>query len=113
MFKLKTRWIKIAESRAYLLERLGEKELIPFNLSGKAALLILHQDSFYMVKNKCPHQGVPLTNAVCSEGHIICPYHRYGFDLKTGRGAGLHLENYPVEEREDGIYAGVEYLSWF
>ena len=107
------KWVKIADNRAKLFALLGEKDCIPFKFSDKAALLIWHDEAFYLVKNKCPHQGVPLTNASCEDGHIVCPYHRYGFDLKTGRGAGLHLENYPVEEREDGIYAGQEYLSWF
>lgn len=79
----------------------------------KVCLLIKHQDAYYLVKNSCPHQGVSLEKASCEDGFIVCPWHRYGFDLKTGRGAGLYLDNYPIEIRDNGVYAGFEYFSWF
>jgi len=105
MFSTKVKWIQFANS-------LDELEL-PVVIDGKGILLLKHQGKFYLVKNKCPHQGIKLDHAQCEDGKIVCPWHHYGFDLETGRGAGLYLENYPIEERDDGIYAGFEYLSWF
>jgi 3-phenylpropionate/trans-cinnamate dioxygenase ferredoxin subunit len=46
--------------------------------------------------DKCPHAGASLFRAECKEGKVVCPIHRFGFDLKTGQGHGLYLENYPV-----------------
>jgi 3-phenylpropionate/trans-cinnamate dioxygenase ferredoxin subunit len=66
-----------------------------------------------MVKNRCPHQGITLENAQCVDGEIICPWHRYAFNLENGQGGGLYLDIYPVEKREDGYYAGFEYFSLF
>ena len=65
------------------------------------------------VKDKCPHQGVALSNGHCTEhGMIVCPWHRYQFDLETGRGAGTYVEVYPMEEREDGLYIGFPYMAF-
>jgi 3-phenylpropionate/trans-cinnamate dioxygenase ferredoxin subunit len=113
MFSTKIKWVKIAENQEDLRKQLHSKNCQPIVVNNIGCLLIWHKEAFYLVKNKCPHQGIKLTGAHCEDGFIVCPWHRYGFDLKTGRGAGLYLENYPIEEREDGFYAGFEYFSWF
>lgn len=110
---MKMRWIKFADSFQELESRMNQRTLLTVKINEKALLLVHHKDSFYLVKNKCPHQGAALDRATCEDGMIVCPWHRYGFDLKTGRGAGLYLDNYPIELREDGVYAGFEYFSWF
>jgi 3-phenylpropionate/trans-cinnamate dioxygenase ferredoxin subunit len=49
-------------------------------------------------------------------GNIVCPLHRYKFSMETGRntsGEGYFLKTYPIELREDGIYAGIEESSPF
>ena len=105
--------MKFADNQQDMESKLAGKEISPIGVNNVGCLLVRHQEEYFLVKNKCPHQGAKLTNAVCEEGYIVCPWHRYGFDLKTGRGAGLYLDNYPIEEREDGYYAGFEYFSWF
>lgn len=110
---MKIRWVRFADSFEELRLKLNERSCLPMAVNGKSVLLVFHQDTFYLVKNKCPHQGIELSKATCEDGKIVCPWHHYGFDLKTGRGADLYLENYPIEERQDGLYAGFEYLSWF
>ena len=113
MFSTKVKWIRFAVSTTELDSRLGIRRSVPMVVNGKGVLLIKDQGKFFLVKNRCPHQGIKLDGATCEDGKIICPWHHYGFDLETGRGAGLYLENYPIEERKDGIYAGFEYFSWF
>ena len=113
MFSMKWKWLKFADSRNDLENKLGSKEMIPVHFNNQNLLLVRHNNNYYLVKNKCPHQGVKLDHAKCENGFIVCPWHHYGFDLKTGRGAGLYLDNYPLEFREDGLYAGFEYFSWF
>ena len=113
MFALKIKWIRFADSFESLSGEMNKRNCMSKVIDGKGVLLVKHKDAFYLVKNKCPHQGAKLNNAVCEEGKIVCPWHHYGFDLKTGRGAGLYLENYPIQERSDGLYAGFEYFSWF
>jgi nitrite reductase/ring-hydroxylating ferredoxin subunit len=114
MFSMKTKWLRFAGSFDELENRMEGRQVKPVYFDGKGLLLVKHENRFYLVRNKCPHQGITLEKAQCDKGYIICPWHRYGFDLKTGRGGGgLYLDNYPLEQREDGIYAGFEYFSWF
>ena len=113
MFSTKIRWVRFADSYKELATKLNKRNRMSIMINESWVLLIHHNSEFYLVKNKCPHQGSKLDHAVCEKGKIVCPWHHYGFDLKTGRGHGLYLENYPIEEREDGLYAGFEYFSWF
>jgi len=113
MFSMKIKWVYFAESWAELEKELNNRSCAKLVIDGHGVLLVKHANTFYLVKNKCPHQGAKLDNATCEDGKIVCPWHHFGFDLKTGRGAGLYLENYPIEEKLDGLYAGFEYFSWF
>jgi 3-phenylpropionate/trans-cinnamate dioxygenase ferredoxin subunit len=53
-------------------------------------------------------------NALCQ---VVCPVHRYRFDIRNGRntsGEGYFLKTYRVETRDDGVYLGwEEKKSWF
>ncbi|HBZ69402.1 MAG TPA: hypothetical protein DEP35_06585 [Deltaproteobacteria bacterium] len=48
----------------------------------------------------CPHLGGPLEDAIPdAEGRIVCPWHGYRFDLRTGKsadGRGLALSAAPA-----------------
>lgn len=113
MFSMKIKWVWFASSKIDLKEQLKTQSIKPKKIGSRLVLMVYHDDELFLVKDKCPHQGASLTNATCEDGMIVCPWHRYGFDLKTGRGAGLCLDTYPIEERDDGLYAGFEYFSWF
>jgi nitrite reductase/ring-hydroxylating ferredoxin subunit len=65
-------------------------------------------DGYFALSNICPHANAKLGDGFCDhEGKVICPLHRYKFDLKTGRGdQGDRVRPYPTEVREDGIYIG-------
>lgn len=34
--------------------------------------------------NECPHRGGPLGQGVIEHGRVICPWHAWAFDLRTG-----------------------------
>lgn len=49
-------------------------------------------------------------------GNVVCPLHRYKFSLKNGynsSGEGYYLKTYPIEQREDGPWLGMEKSGWF
>lgn len=60
----------------------------------------------------CPHAGGMLVNGFLdAAGNIVCPLHRYKFNTRNGfncSGEGYHLKTYPVEEKADGWYVGIE-----
>jgi len=37
----------------------------------------------------CPHRGGPLGQGQIHQGHLVCPYHLWEFDCRTG---GYHLD---------------------
>ncbi|MFN8525218.1 MAG: Rieske (2Fe-2S) protein [Chloroflexota bacterium] len=36
----------------------------------------------------CPHMGAPLEQGRVEGGNVVCPWHRYRYDAKTGAGQG-------------------------
>ena len=39
---------------------------------------------FFALDNTCIHQGGPLGEGVIEKGKIVCPWHGWAYDLKTG-----------------------------
>src|SRR5437899_9582795 len=57
--------------------------------------------------NVCPHWGGPLGQGVIEDGKLICPWHGWQFDLRTGetpRKAGIRLAIYKVTGIEEDIF---------
>jgi len=57
--------------------------------------------------NVCPHWGGPLGQGRIEDGKLICPWHGWQFDLRTGetpRKAGIRLAIYKVTVIEEDIF---------
>ena len=48
--------------------------------------------------NVCPHRGGPLGQGMIEGGKLICPWHAWAFDLKTGQAAHTAMAKVPVYE---------------
>lgn len=113
MFSDKTKKYRLADSKQEFLGQFGKKnQLVDSFLFGEV-LFIRDNDEIYAFKNKCPHQGAKLNGCWLEGGKVVCPLHQYKFDVDNGRGHGLYLEHYPLEETEDGYYLLRTYFSWF
>lgn len=69
--------------------------------------LVRSGEQLYATQLKCPHAGADLSRGFCKNGKLICAYHRYSYELSTGKGdvgQGDYIDTYPVEVRNDGIY---------
>ena len=78
---------------------------------GKTICLIGYENEVFALSAKCPHAGGDLTQGWCKEGKLICPLHRYSFDLRTGKGSegqNDYIDSYPVEIKDDSIYIGID-----
>ena len=84
--------------------------------------------AYYAWRNDCPHQGGPVCQGRMIKGveerldgerrslgihyaegvtNIVCPWHGFEFNLRTGRHAGIaaiRLKGYPVRLRDGDIY---------
>lgn len=88
-------------------------------------------DEIFAWRNQCPHQGGPVCQGKLMRGveerldadrqslgihfregsmHLVCPWHGFEFDARTGRHAGVNsvgLTSYPVTRRDGDIYVVV------
>ncbi|MEM8922681.1 MAG: thiamine pyrophosphate-dependent enzyme [Actinomycetota bacterium] len=76
---------------------------------GHHTLAVTHHEGRYgCLDNHCPHQGGPLGEGSIENGHLRCPWHGYDYDPTTGMPPPPFDDApacYPVEVRDDGIYA--------
>ena len=104
------KWYKIAENKVVL--NFGTNNLLQLEVAEKPICLALVKDRIMACSAQCPHASGTLADGyIDSLGNIVCPVHRYKFNLENGRnvsGEGYHLKTYPVEVREDGVYVGIE-----
>lgn len=80
-------------------------------VNGKGLCIVNFDGAIYALSATCPHAGADLSGGWCKNGKIICPFHRYSYDVQTGRGdpgQNDFVETYPVEVREDGVYVGIQ-----
>lgn len=104
------RWIKLYDPKI-----MQEPDFIRLvKVEGKKICLVKSGNQIYATQNRCPHAGGDLSQGWCKKGKLICPIHRYEYDLASGRGAsgqGDYINTYPIEIRLDGIYIGLK-ESW-
>jgi len=84
--------------------------LLKIKVNGKNICLIGYAGEVYAVGATCPHAGADLSGGWCKDGKLICPFHRYSYDIKTGKGdpgQNDYIDTYPVQVRDDGIYVGM------
>ncbi|HEK21584.1 Rieske (2Fe-2S) protein [Mucilaginibacter sp.] len=80
-------------------------------VGGKSMCIVNYEGKLYAVGATCPHAGAELSGGWCKEGKIICPFHRYSYDLKTGKGSpgqNDFIDSYPIELRDGEIFVGIE-----
>jgi 3-phenylpropionate/trans-cinnamate dioxygenase ferredoxin subunit len=113
MLSDKIKKYRLANSKSdFIKEFHGKNELVQ-HFSFSEVIFVLDADQLYAFKNKCPHQGAKLNGCQIAEGKVICPLHQYRFDLAHGRGHGMYLEVYPLEESAEGFFLLRTYFSWF
>ncbi|HEX6087299.1 MAG TPA: Rieske 2Fe-2S domain-containing protein [Thermoanaerobaculia bacterium] len=56
--------------------------------AGRTIALYHTASGFHATDNTCPHRGGPLAEGDLIGEEITCPWHLWGFDVKTGLCAG-------------------------
>jgi len=104
-------WFKILDAEEVMKSAPGLNKLIQVKAGGKKICLALTKDGYFAVQNTCPHAGGDLSQGWCEGSVLVCPLHRYEYNLKTGRGwadQGDAIRTYPLENRADGLYIGIK-----
>ena len=83
---------------------------------GKKVTLARNAGKLYACAYKCPHaSGILADGFIDAVGNVVCPLHRFKFNLKNGRnvsGEGYYLKVYAVEVRQAGVFVGFEENTW-
>jgi 3-phenylpropionate/trans-cinnamate dioxygenase ferredoxin subunit len=83
-----------------------------WSVAGKTICLAKHDGKWFAFAARCPHASGSLAEGWMDPlGNVVCPLHRYKFNITNGRntsGEGYHLKTYPVEVREGSVYVGFE-----
>ena len=111
-------WYMIFSSMELAKQQLAVNKVVAVEVGEKRICLARTEKGFFALDEKCPHKKLPITSGgFCEKGTVVCPFHRYAWDLKTGREVERRDDNinlYPVEERENGLFVGIKQKkSWF
>jgi 3-phenylpropionate/trans-cinnamate dioxygenase ferredoxin subunit len=113
MSEKKYTWHKIAD-QIEALDFAGNNIAVA-EVNGKKICIGKFKEGVFAFAYKCPHAGGLLAEGyIDALGNIVCPIHRYKYDMKNGRnitGEGYYLKNWPVEIRESGVFVGLEQSS--
>ncbi|WDF53460.1 Rieske (2Fe-2S) protein [Mucilaginibacter sp. KACC 22063] len=97
------KWLQVGE--------VGDFEKITkIEVAGKKLCVINYGGELFALASKCPHAGADLSKGWCEKGKLICPYHRYSYDLLTGRGSegqNDFVNTYPVKVENNYIFIGI------
>lgn len=109
-------WIKIFDNEEAMRNNVPLGKAQSIVVRGNKICLAHSTDGVFAVSDRCPHNGASLSQGYCNmDNQVVCPMHRYPFDLKTGRAAaglayGLHT--YPIKIESDGVYIGIKPKWW-
>lgn len=100
-------------------------------LDGRRIVVVRHRDEMFAISAVCAHMGGPVEEGVVvgkvdgvvdeegrylgdrfdeSSPYIVCPWHGWQYDLRTGQAGGLPsraLATFATEIRDDKVYLHV------
>jgi nitrite reductase/ring-hydroxylating ferredoxin subunit len=104
-------WVKIFASKTEARIRLRDAQPQLLVVYGRRICLVLRQGQPFAIDDTCPHNGESLSKGSLNYlGEIICPWHGYRFELKTGRESAERCKDvvtYPIREDDTGFYLGL------
>jgi len=81
------------------------------SVGGHTVCLVGYDGNIFALSARCPHAGEDLTRGWCSEGKLICPVHRFSYNLESGKGSpgqNDYVDTYAVRIDGIDIYVGFE-----
>jgi nitrite reductase/ring-hydroxylating ferredoxin subunit len=78
---------------------------------GEVAVARLGAGEYIAFDPHCPHARGPLAEGRLHEGVVVCPWHFFRFDLRTGEVPGaksiLKLRRYPAEVSGGEVFVDI------
>lgn len=104
-------WVKIFVDTSEAMAKLNPGTTKLLIVNQRRICLARVENQFFAVADKCSHNGESLSKGKINYlGEVVCPWHGYRFQLKTGRESAERsrdLETYPIKVDETGFYIGL------
>ncbi len=84
----------------------SEGEAREFECAGKTICVAKANGEITAMDNVCIHRGGPLSQGTIEHGKIVCPWHGWTFDLKSGaatHNASARTNVYPIRIAGDEV----------
>ena len=88
----------------------GLNEAKEFSCGGKVICVANVNGEISAMDNVCLHRGGPLGQGVISGGKVVCPWHGWEWDPRTGEAGapGVKVAVYPVKVEGGDVLVDVE-----
>jgi NAD(P)H-dependent nitrite reductase small subunit len=76
-------------------------------VNGRAVALFRVGEDVYAIDNTCPHRGGPLGEGDVSGPVVMCPWHAWEVDVRTGalvRNASVRVPCFAVAVEDGAVY---------
>lgn len=104
-------WTKVFASTEAMQNQLAEGKPRLLIIGDLRLCAVMRHQQLHVMQDACPHNGESLSKGSLNYlGEIICPWHGYRFEMKTGRESSERckdLETYPVRITDEGVFVGL------
>ncbi len=76
-------------------------------VDGQGILLCRNGFSVHALSEICPHRRVSMADGTIENGRLVCPHHRFAFELEDGRSVEAlwpSITVYPVRRQDDEVF---------
>ena len=88
------------EIRVATLDQVTLGQPYPVEVDGKPLMLVRIGEEIHALSAECSHQNGPLSEGMVSGTRVVCPWHGWRFDVRTGQclfpTRGGAVPSYPV-----------------
>jgi nitrite reductase/ring-hydroxylating ferredoxin subunit len=87
-----------------------ERSIYAAKVDKKRLCLAYHQSHWYALDARCPHANGPLAGGYLEAGSVVCPWHRFAFDLQTGQSesGGYYVNTYPIKVKDQRLWVQLD-----
>ena len=66
------------------LAQVPDESVLEVTVGAQPYAICRTRDSIFALDGICPHRGGPLGQGTIREGRVVCPFHLWEFDCRTG-----------------------------
>jgi len=81
-----------------------------FPCNGKMICIVNTSGTLSAMDNECLHQGGSLGQGMVEDGKVVCPWHAWKYDPKTGVAVDhpdMKLKTYPIKVEDGEVYIDI------